>query len=316
MQRRDLLKVMGVTTAGFFLGQNLFSQHQPYNVPVLNGKEVDPIYRHAADYPSSGTFTHSPIQWEEIRKGLDFNRFIVYRKGQPIDSIAVVKINPEYNDFRMFHDKSRMNVERWQKTICADVVFNSSYYEPDLEPTGVAIIDGKVKGNLHNKKMAGAFLANPTKKTFPRAKIMDLRKERIDYRKGEWLTGVESFPMLLDTEKNPCEYKDKKGNVLSARTKWHANRTVICDDHDDNVIVLTTEGGYFSLYDMGLFLRDSQLNVKHGLNLDGGYESQLAIKTKTFDYVTYGQWETQGEKDISIPLIRIPIPAVLGVFPR
>lgn len=88
-------------------------------------------------------------------------------------------------------------------------------------------------------------------------------------------------------------------------------------DRSKNILVFTTEGGFFTLYDFGRFLKASDFNIETAMNLDGGYEAQMCISTPSLRYTTYGQFETQGpDKDISIPNARIGIPTAIGIFPR
>ena len=53
------------------------------------------------------------------------------------------------------------------------------------------------------------------------------------------------------------------------------------------------------------------------MNMDGGYEANMIIKSENLDYVTYGEFETYGlGRDASIFNFKIKIPGVIGVFPR
>ncbi len=53
------------------------------------------------------------------------------------------------------------------------------------------------------------------------------------------------------------------------------------------------------------------------MNMDGGYEAEMVVKTPDISYITYGEFETQGRrKNLTIFDIKINIPGVIGVFPR
>ncbi|MCX6815293.1 MAG: phosphodiester glycosidase family protein [Candidatus Aenigmarchaeota archaeon] len=310
MTRRDFLKTAGIGVAGLIAEQTMPKAYAQYfygepNKPRLNGRTVEPVYSHSKSYPRSGSFSHSDPSWQEIRDGLYFTRIEVSRAGKSVDSIGLVKAVPEHNKFQVFHDYNLKTIEEWQKHTGADVVFNSSYYQNDHSPCGLIIMDGKMKGPKTNKAMTCMFVAEPTDGK-PRAKIINLRKEKYDPSHNIWNTGVQSFPMLLDED----------GNIGTGKSNWYANRTAVCDDHKGDIIALTTEGGYFSLQDMGLFLKESRLGIKNALNMDGGYEGDMMVRTRNFDYLTYGQWETQGTRDISMSGAHILLPAVVGIFPR
>ncbi|MEM7819389.1 MAG: phosphodiester glycosidase family protein [Candidatus Aenigmatarchaeota archaeon] len=300
LTRREFIKNSASYLASLIIGIN--DDNKKPN--VVNYK---PVYKHNHKYKRGGKFSHSKPTWCELRKGLYFTRLIVYRDNEPVDSMGLVKADPNYNKFRVFHDRENpKTIEKWQEYTNADVIFNSSYYQDTLDPVGLIITNGKMKGPKVNKAMKGMFVAEPVDDRKPKATIIDFSEELFDYKNPKWMEGVQSFPMLLD----------KNGNIGVKNSRWYANRTVLCTDRDGNIIVLTTEGGYFSLYDMGLFLRESELNIKNALNMDGGYEAEMMVKTDKLIYLTYGQWETQGKIDISIPWIHIRIPAVIGIFPR
>ena len=310
--RREFLKKASLSAV--LLGAELspigkvFSQfyERSPNKPRLNGRYLQTVYDHKKKYIREGKFEHSNPEWQEIRRGLYFTRITVYRREEPVDSIGIVKAEPAYNKFRIFHDHNRKTIEEWMKYTKADVVFNSSYYQYSGDPCGLIISDGKMKGPKINKAMTGMFVAEPNDENESRVRIIDLKKEKYDPSHNKWNMGVQSFPLLVNED----------GKIGGGRSDWYANRTVLCDDNKGNAIALTTEGGYFSLYDIGLFLKESRLGIKNALNMDGGYEGDMMIKTKNIEYLTYGQWETQGKRDISVPGAHIILPTVISIFPR
>ncbi|MEK6887866.1 MAG: phosphodiester glycosidase family protein [Candidatus Aenigmatarchaeota archaeon] len=313
--RREFLRDASYAAAALALPSDAFSDQNTRLQSNSSGvPSFGPPYRHSLQR-TFGKYAHDELSWYRLRGGLDFARIKMYNDGTPVDSLAVVRADPEANRFQVFHDgKNLKNVERWQDATGADVMFNSSYYGYNMasayqilvDPVALIIIDGKMKGPRVNKAAHGMFVAEPRDDRKPRAKIIDFKKESYDYRKDEWRTGVQSWPMILDAD----------GATRFGRSNWYANRTVLCDDRDGNILAITTEGGFFPLGELGRFLRESKLNVKNALNMDGGYEADMTIKMPALHYVSYGQWETQGKKDISVPGARIVLPAVVGIFPR
>ena len=308
VDRREFLSTSAYTAAA------LKSMIVGADVNQDNIPSFDVPYRHTLKR-SYGRYTHDDVDWYKLRDGLDFTRIRVYSDGNPVDSLAVVRADPERNKFRVFHDgKNLKNVERWQQATGADVMFNSSYYgynmksayEISVEPVTLIITDGKMKGPRVHKQVRGMFVAEPKDDRKPRAKVIDMSKEHYDYRKDEWNTGVQSWPLLVN----------ESGKIGIGPSNWYANRTAVCDDNDGNILAVTTEGGFFSLYELGKFLRESRLGIRNALNMDGGYEADMAVNMPKLRYVTYGQWETQGSLDISKPGARIVLPAVVGIFPR
>ena len=260
--------------------------------------------------------SHSPITWEELQDGLNFARVDVYRDKELVDKIVVVKLDSTKNKIRIFNNYKSptevglLTIEEWQRLTSASVVFNSAQYLPRPTygaPIALIITDGKKRGPVYNKSSRGMLVAEPTNKTLPLADLLDFEYDKFDHRTTSYAQGVQHWPILLD----------KQGKIKVKPSNWQANRTVVAKNRDGNMLVFVTEGGFFTLYNFGRFLKESSFNVHTAMNLDGGYEASMCIKTPKLHYVTYGQFETQGPyKDISIPRIKIAIPGAIGIFPR
>jgi hypothetical protein len=81
-----------------------------------------------------------------------------------------------------------------------------------------------------------------------------------------------------------------------------------------NILVFNTSNRYFTLREMAQFLKASKFEIDSAMNLDGGSEAQLLIKTKNFEYFSPPAWENP----IGSLLDRESsfLPTVVGVFPR
>jgi uncharacterized protein YigE (DUF2233 family) len=220
-------------------------------------------------------------------------------------ALSIVKIDPAANAFRVFHHDPQA-ITDWQKELKATVVFNASYYGPDGKPVGLILSDGKPLGPANNPQMRGMFVAEPKGMSpdLPRATILDLAVTPVSPEKLPWTQGVQSFPLLLDF----------KGRVRVRRSGKTAHRSVIATDRNGNILVFNTGNGYFTLYDFAKFLKESDFEVDSALNLDGGTEAQLYIKTKDLEYFPPHSWEAQlgGILDRR----QFYLPTVVAVFPR
>jgi uncharacterized protein YigE (DUF2233 family) len=253
----------------------------------------------------AAALTHTAPKWQEIGRGLTFTQVQVLRDGEEVADLAVVKIDPASNAFRVFHGEPQA-ITAWQEELKAPIVFNGSYYRRDGKPCGLVISDGKVIGPIHNRQMRGMFVAEPKGMSpdLPRATILDLLTTPVDPKKLPWKEGVQSFPLLLDY----------KGRIRIKDSEKRAHRTVIAADRNGNILVFNTSNRYFTLHQFAEFLKGSQFNIDSALNLDGGTEAQLYIKTKKFEYFSPPSWENSlgnliGEQ-------RFWLPTVVGVFPR
>ena len=220
-------------------------------------------------------------------------------------NLAVVKIDPASNAFRVFHGPPQA-ITVWQEELQAPIVFNGSYYKRDGKPCGLVIADGKPIGPTGNRQMRGMFVAEPKGMSpdLPRATILDLLTTAVDPKKLPWTQGVQSFPLLLDY----------KGKIRVRDSEKRSHRTVIATDRNGNILVFNTSNRFFTLFEMAEFLKGSKFDIDSALNLDGGTEAQLFIKTKNFKFYSPPSWENSIGNIIDQQ--KFWLPTVVGVFPR
>jgi uncharacterized protein YigE (DUF2233 family) len=249
--------------------------------------------------------THTPPKWQAIGRGLTFTQVQVLQNGEVVTDLAVVKIDPASNAFRVFHG-APLAITAWQGKLQAPIVFNGSYYKSDGKPCGLVIADGKPIGPTRNRQMRGMFVAEPKGMSpdLPRATILDLLTTPVDPKKLPWTQGVQSFPLLLDY----------KGKIRIKDSDKRAHRTVIATDRNGNILVFNTSNRFFTLYQFAEFLKGSEFSIDSALNLDGGTEAQLYIKTKDFEYFSPPSWENSIGNLIDEQ--KFWLPTVVGVFPR
>jgi uncharacterized protein YigE (DUF2233 family) len=249
--------------------------------------------------------THTLPQWQAIGRGLAFTQVEVLQDGAVVAGLVVVKIDPASNAFRVFHGPFRA-ITAWQETIQAPIVFNGSYYTGNGQPCGLVIADGKPIGPAGNQQMRGMFVAEPKGMSpdLPRATILDLVATRVDPKKLPWTQGVQSFPLLLDY----------KGKIKVRSSDKRSHRTVIATDRNGNILVFNTTSRFFTLFGMAEFLKASKFDIDSALNLDGGTEAQLFIKTKDFEFYSPPSWENSIGNLIDKQ--KFWLPTVVGVFPR
>jgi uncharacterized protein YigE (DUF2233 family) len=221
--------------------------------------------------------THTPPQWQAIGRGLNFTQVDVLRGDEVVSALAVVKIDPASNAFRVFH-QAPQSITAWQQQLGAPIVFNGSYYDRKGKPIGLIITDGNPIGPAGNRQMRGMFVAEPKGMSpdLPRATILDLRHTPINPKKLPWTQGVQSFPLLLDY----------KGQIRVRHSDKRAHRTVIAADRAGNILVFNSFNRFFSLSEFAQFLKDSKFDIDSALNLDGGTKRSLSSKPRTSSFFT------------------------------
>jgi uncharacterized protein YigE (DUF2233 family) len=259
----------------------------------------------AALSAGAASFTHTPPHWQSIGRGLGFSQVEVLEDDEVVAGLAVVKIDPTFNAFRVFHGTPQ-DIYTWQEELKAPIVFNGSYYRGGGQPCGLIISNGKPIGPTHNRQMRGMFVAEPKgiSPDLPRATILDLLTTPVDPKTLPWTQGVQSFPLLLDY----------KGTIRVRSSQKRSHRTVIAMDRNGNILVFNTFNRFFTLYEFTKFLKDSSFNIDSALNLDGGSESQLFVKTKDLEFFSPPTWENSIGN--LIDQRKFWLPTVVGVFPR
>jgi len=126
----------------------------------------------------------------------------------------------------------------------------------------------------------------------------------IDPEKLPWTQGVQSFPLLLDS----------KGRIRVKSTEKTSQRTVIATDRNGNILIFNTKQSWFTLYQLAEFLKASSFDIDSALNLDGGSEAQLYIKTKDFEYLS--PFFRESPLGNLLDRQQYWLPTVVGVFPR
>ena len=259
----------------------------------------------SAPMAAAGNLIHTSPKWQAIGRGLNFTQVEVTRDAEVVTTLAVVKIDPGSNAFRVFH-QAPQSITDWQQQLGAPIVFNGSYYDSKGKPIGLIISDGIPLGPAGNRQMRGMFVAEPKGMSpdLPRATILDLQATAISPRKLPWTQGIQSFPLLLDY----------KGHIRVQRSDKRAHRTVIAADRSGNILVFNSSNRFFTLYEFAHFLKDSKFDIDSALNLDGGTEAQLFIKTKDFEFFSPPSWENSIGNLIDQE--KFNLPTVVGVFPR
>jgi hypothetical protein len=284
---------------------------------VLSGISVSAGAPSTAGSSLTGV-THSDPRWNAAAKGVDFCRIDVRSEGQTVDAIGVVRVRPSLNKIRVFQtfDRERTivrTIEEWQAQTSAVAMINGAQYmaDPYYMPCAIVITDGIFKGPRGNKQVRGMLVAEPNRGNVPQADLLDFEYDTFSLENTPYTQGVQHWPILLD----------RKGKIKVAQTELRANRSVVARDFDGNILFFTTEGTFFTLYQFGLLLKESNLRKDGGfkihtaMNLDGGDEAKLIVKSSAVSYVTQ-PFDPDAKQANPLFQWKSRLPGVIGVFPR
>jgi uncharacterized protein YigE (DUF2233 family) len=247
------------------------------------------------------------LSWKALYPGISFLRWPVQGAEGPVNSLAIVRIDPEQWTFRVFFNKEPKSAEEWQKATGASVICNGGFYQENFAPAGRILVNGSSLGPFKNRNMKAMFLAEPKKgfEKLPKATIIDLKDPGSEEIIASYDQGIQSFPVLLDP----------KGQVRVNPSSFQASRTAIALDRSGVIYLLITEKSSFTLFDLGNYLKGLPLGFQFVLNLDGGLRSQLLIRVGAHHYHFSGQNETSPPTRFFFP-DPIRLPSVIGLFPR
>jgi hypothetical protein len=267
--------------------------------------------------PEYVDISYKKPEWVSISKGLDFAKVEIRRGREAIDILSIIKTDPKHNRIRVFSSFEEgkplaRTIEEWQKQTNALAMVNSAQYmaDPFYMPCAPIICDGKLKGPKSNPSVRGMLIAEPLKANLPLADLLDFDFDQ--YTPETYAQGVQHWPILLD----------RQGKIKVKKTGWQANRTIVAKDSRGHILFMTTEGNFFTLYNLGLFLKESNemkdggFHIHTAMNLDGGSEANMIVKTKRVTYVRQGPDKEDQNNGFNFFGLKRKIPGVIGVFAR
>lgn len=243
----------------------------------------------------------APPVWQTLGPGLEFalwENLTPSRSGS--SQVALLRADPIRYAFRVLaapKGEEGYTTGQWREQSGALAVFNAGLYTPEGRHLGYLLQDGKELSPMVAQQ-DGLFLAAPREPDLPAARILDLRYTPFDPRLNPYRQAAQSLMLL-----------DRFGMIRVRRSARVANRTALAIDDKGRILVVVTEGGH-TLWELAQALKDSGLGLREVMTMDGGAESQLALKVADFSYEHYGR--PSPAPDFS--WTRQALPAVLAIF--
>lgn len=221
--------------------------------------------------------------------------------GQP--PMVALRVDPRQFRFRVMHFRAQglgepLTAWQWLEMSQATAVFNAGQYYPDFSYMGLLMGGGKTMGGRPHKLFQALFMAEPIHDGAPLARIADLSQDSVDPARPGYQEVAQSFMLL-----------DRQGAIRVKRTSNSAQRTIVAEESGGWILVLVTQGSC-TLWDLAVRLREGPLQILQAMSMDGGEESQLAVKTPGFLFPP-AVAQTQG-----MGFSRRPLPTVIAIFPR
>ncbi|MBK9123287.1 MAG: phosphodiester glycosidase family protein [Chloroflexi bacterium] len=249
--RRPFRTGFAVLKALLLVGCNLISP--PATSPVL--PTVEPTQ--APLPPDAG----SPEPgWDLIAPGAE-RRFVQPPNLGPFASVVIHRFDPARVRFRAHYSPSTpLWIGDWRSQVPGAVAFiNGNFFDPSSNPLGLVVSDGTPYGQSYVGR--GGMFATAGDQVWVRSLITD------PYAGGLLDTAVQGFPMLIT---------DGVANTRNGSADRATRRTVVAQDNAGRILWISTTLIGMTLNDMATFLSESDLQIVHALNLDGGGSTMLA----------------------------------------
>jgi hypothetical protein len=226
--------------------------------------------------------------WQPLHPGVELRRVRV-AVADSFERLTIVRIDPTQVRFRVHYDPQQPRlIPEWARRLQPLLVINGGYFTPEDETAGLLIADGRAWGTPYGS-FAGMFAVTPAEEASVR-----WLSER-PYDPAEPLAqALQSFPVLV-----------KPGGVMGfpadADEGLPARRSVVAQDRQGRILLLTAERGVFSLHGLAVFLSTYDLAIDTALNLDGGTSTGLWLRDDPTPITVDGM---------------VPVPSVIAVYPR
>jgi hypothetical protein len=193
-------------------------------------------------------------------------------------------------------------IESWAEKLGAPVLFNAGQFDENFAHLGWLKRDGRFLTDKRKEQWKALLLSGPVDGGVW-ARVLDLEQADAAVEK-RYRHAVQSM-MLVDDQ----------GQVRVRETDKAACRTVVAEDRAGRILIMVTQGAV-SLADLARWIVEQRLGIVRAMNMDGGIESQLAVRTAELSLTLYGQYGTGTTVFEGGPgTLRYPIPAVVAVRP-
>ena len=271
------IPVVVACIAGLLLAIHVFHSETPDGVIRVQSIQADIFYLDAEDIVKQGP------------PGV-----LVIRLDEPVELVP--------HSYAKTGFDGPETVGTWIEKLGVPLVFNAGQYDENLRHLGWLKAQDQWLSKYRKDQWKGLLLSGPIGHE-GWSRLADL--EDVDAKIIERYEHVVQSMMLVDHD----------GKIRVRESDRVACRSAIAEDAQGRLIFLMTQGAT-TLADFARWIPQSGLNVVRAMNLDGGVEAQVALRTPEFNLSMYG---TFGVGSTGFPtiqgLVQYPIPNVIAVRP-
>ena len=246
------------------------------------------------------------LAWDRLADGLEVAVWTPGEACPQVPTTYILRIDPERFRFAVHHYRAEgldapLTLDNWHKRTKALVLFNAGLFMQDFSYIGLLRKDGKSLGGKRHGQWQGLFVAEPLAPNVPKARVLDLKHDVFDDDKPAYQEAAQSLMLL-----------DRRGTPRVRRSGRAAQQTVVGQDREGRVLVIMSKG-VTPLWELAVCLRDGVRSLTHAMAMDGGDSSDLLIGSELAGTRADAAWQPLVDgKGLS----HVPLPTVIGVFPR
>ena len=241
-------------------------------------------------------------RWKELANGVAFARIEATRyckMGSP--GVAAVRLDPTRCRIEPYHElefSQTATILEWEKRLKAPVVLNAGLYDTNRRHLGILRRKGRDLGGNRHVSWKGVLAMDPRETGLPAAALLDLSLPEDVALENKYDTVVQSMMLF-----------DRNGDIRVRQSDRIARRSAVALDRQGRVLLLVTEGAY-TLWDTGVLLRESGLDLVQALALDGGNEASLIVDSNGVRYRSF-----ENDRSGSDAATLVTLPSILAVRP-
>lgn len=225
-------------------------------------------------HPLGGSFV-----WTQRALGFEAAELPLTVESRKIDSILLARVDPARWAFTVHNRPAGdLDIDGWTHKLGAALIVNGSYFDQRGIADTPFRSGGVELGPATYESRHGAFVASRGK-----TDVVDLAQEPWRAAFGSAPDALVSYPLLLD----------EKGETRTKPSDWLANRSFVAQDRQGRIIIGTTRDASLRLSDLADVLKDSALDLRIALNLDGGPVACQRIELQGYSRRTCGTMEIQ-----------------------
>jgi uncharacterized protein YigE (DUF2233 family) len=255
---------------------------------------------------AQGPVSAQEVAWDRLADGLDVTVWTPGDRCEQVPPLYVLKIDPERFRFAVYHYRaegleSPLTLGDWHQRTKALALFNAGLFMDDFSYLGLLYKDGKSLGGKRHGLWHGLFVAEPMAPGAKKARVLDLKAEPFAEDKPAYQEAAQSLMLL-----------DRRGTLRVRQSGKASQQTVVGENREGRLLVIMSKGEV-PLWELAVCLRDGFREISHAMAMDGGASSDVLIGSELSGARTGATWQPLVDgKGLS----HVPLPTVIGVFPR